>query len=747
MTAPQQLRLLSVADCALEPGEIGVDGYAGGGGWSTGFEWATGVPPAIAFNHDENAIAMHTANHPETEHHPEDAFAIIPRNLTRGRRVGWAHFSPDCTDFSRAKGGKPLRKKIRGLAWVVLTWAHQTAPRIISLENVSEFQGWGPLNRTGQRIKKRAGETFRAFVACLTTGLAADHPAWKEIREALVTNKRRKKVGISAQDFEEMVPALRRGLGYQVEWRVLNAADFGAPTSRKRLFILARRDGRPIRWPMPTHGPRGTQPYHTAAECIDWTIKTHSIFLSKAEARALGVKRPLVNATLRRVAAGVMKFVVNAKKPYLVRYHAERRPGETPRVESIDNPLPTQTVGNRFAVVEPHLVNLTHGARSESLDEPMLTITGAHRGEKALVAPIIARTAHGEEGKNGSKRWGHGAHEVGVPLPTVTGSNDFALIAPTLIQTSYGERQGQAPRVLDLQEPLGTVVAGGTKHSLVAALLSKGYGGHLTPGCAADAPIDTITTQDHHHLVEVELVPVIVSNYGESLGSSVEAPLPTVTAGGGGHSAIAAAHITKFRENSIGSSLDEPLPTVTSGAGSARPAGAAHALGVVGAHMTKFNGTSKDGASIDEPLHTVTTGGGRGGGHHGLAAVFLAKYYGEGGQWQGLDVPLHTVPTVDRFALVAAFLEKFVPGAKFPDGIVKITVDGETYAIYDIGIRMLVPRELATAQGFPKTYVLIGTKTQQVARIGNSLPPHYADALVSANLSPAGDGDAEEAAA
>lgn len=511
-----QLRILSLAPSSLLPGEIGVDLFAGGGGWSEGFMWATGVPPAIGVNHDEDAIAMHRANHPETEHYHEDVGAVDPLKATRGRPVGWLHLSPDCTHFSRAKGKKPRSQKIRALAWVAIPWAEAVKPRIISLENVAEFVTWGPLDADGHPIKSRAGETFREFVGKLES------------------------------------------LGYDVQWRVLNAADFGAPTSRKRLFLIARRDGRPIVWPTPTHG-KGRTPYRTAAECIDWSIPVPSIFLSKEEGRALGVKRPLADATLRRIAAGVVKFVLNDPHPFVV--------------------------------------NLTHGIRTESIDEPFRTITGAHRGEKAVVVP-------------------------------------------SLIQTGYGERKGQKPRALNIHKPLGTLVAGGQKHALVAAML-KHYGGVV--GTRLDQPIGTITARDHN--------------------------------------------------------------------------------AVLAAHLTKFYGTCKTGASTEDPMPTITASAGSG--HIGLVAAFLAKYYGNDKHGAAINQPLHTITVKDRL------------------GLVTVAIEGETFVIEDIGMRMLVPRELARGQGFTDDYILTGNKTQQVARIGNSVPPGLAKAIVAANTS----NDAQEAAA
>lgn len=906
----QQLRILGVHRSRLRPGEIGVDLFAGGGGYSEGYAWAVGQPPAVAVNHDANAIAMHTLNHPEAEHYLEDVFHVDPIPTVRGRLVGVLHGSPDCTHFSRAKGDVPKSKKIRGLAWAIVRWSSEVSPRIVSLENVEEFITWGPLCADGRPIKARAGETFKAFVAMISTGLAADHPAYDDMRFALVgdpgtrcdRHKSRRRMGcpnctrrdadyprMPIERYEALVARCIKGLGYDLAWRTLRACDYGSPTSRKRLYVVGRRDGDPIRWPVPTHGPRGTLPYRTAAECIDWLDEAGnsnlgvSIFATPEEARALGVKRPLADATLRRIAEGIRRYVLENLNPFLVPYHSARRESETPRTHPVDAPLPTQTVENRFAVVTPtmlsnntnnaphsaqepigaittggrhavvapiltpahshgwdrnggpstpadkplgtvvakdgkalvapqllhlshggvndvidkplrtitatpkggdnalvapQLLNITHGGRPEAIDEPFKTITAAHRGEKAVVAPILARTAHGEADKNGVKRRGRGAHPVDESLPTVTGSNDLAVIAPTLIQTSYGEREGQAPRVLDLHEPLGTVVAGGQKHALVETIMGHEaeaaafLNNHFTGNSGNDLqePLPTATAREHLTL-GVAHITKYYGDSGQQPGSKMDEPLSTITASD--HNALVAAHITKFNTGSVGASMEEPLPTITGGGGAARPAGAAHGLGVVAAHVithngqsigsnaeaplpvvtasggghqgvvathiTKFNGTSEHGAAIDEPLHTVTSGGEKGGGHHGVAAVHLEKFYGEGGQWHGAGEPMHTVTTKERIALVAAFLRRFniVTDDK---PYVMVTIGGETFVLYDIAMRMLQPRELARAQGFPDSYKLVGNKSQQVARIGNSVCPHVAQAIVRANL----DGEGEE---
>jgi len=451
--------------------EITVDLFAGGGGASTGIEQALGRPVDVAINHDPQAVSLHEANHPQTHHFVSDVFEVDPAAVTGGRPVGLLWASPDCKHFSKAKGGKPVSKKIRSLAWVVVKWARLVHPRVICLENVEEFQTWGPLAADGRPCPARRGITFRRWVRQL--------------------------------ELE----------GYAVQWRELRACDYGAPTTRRRLFLVARRDGRPIVWPAPTHGP-GRRPYRTAAECIDWSIPCPSIFERP---------RPLAEATLRRVAEGIRRFVIEAADPFIV---------------------------------------------------PLRGTSSSHKS----------------------------AHSIHYPLSTITGGGTHhALVAPTLVQMGYGEREGQAPRVPGLHKPLGTVVAGGGKFALVAAFLAKHYTGVV--GSDLRAPIGTITATDHHSLVQ----------------------------------------------------------------------------------------------------------------------AFLVKFYGQGGQWAGCDEPMHTIPTRDRMGLV--------------------TVAGERYRIADIGLRMLQPRELYRAQGFPEAYVIDRgadgrhlPKDAQVRMCGNSVSPPVAGALVRANV-------------
>jgi len=631
--------------------ELIVDNFAGGGGASTGIERAFGRAIDIAINHDGEALAMHAANHPQTAHYTEDVFAVHPGFVTRQQPIGLAWFSPDCKHHSKAKGGKPREQKIRGLAWVTLKWAVLQSPRCIGLENVEEFQDWGPLDDDGRPIKAEKGRTFRAFVAALSTGLAEGHPDEQEIFETL------------GADFP--LARLRAGLGYRVEWRVLRACDFGAPTIRKRLYLFARRDGLPIVWPTVTHGdPKSDAvragklaPWRTAAECIDWSIPCPSIFERK---------RPLKDATLRRIARGIMKFVVNSPAPFIVKF------SENSLGQAAAEPLHTVMAGApRFGVVEPFLVRTAHsdvsptgvkrwGAGEHCGGGPMPTVTTSQ--EFAWVAPTLVHLTH-----QGADR----AAEVKAPLATITGAHrgEQVLVGATLVQVGYSEREGQAPRVPGLDKPLGTVVAGGGKHALVAAFLAKHFTG--VTGTPVDVPAGTVTTSDHHSLVTAQLVGC-GGRAGQSRPRDVNEPAATITAKA--DTTLAVSHLVKLRNNQFGQDVRDPMPTITAGGGH---------VGEVRAFLTAYYGNEKDGADLREPMRTV--------------------------------------PTHDRFGLV--------------------TINGEDYVIADIGMRMLTPRELARAQGFPDSYVLDPvvngkplSKSAQVRMIGNSVCPDVAAALIRANF-------------
>lgn len=450
--------------------ELVIDNFAGGGGASTGIARAIGRSVDVAINHNRDALRMHELNHPETRHYCEDIRDVDPVEVCAGRPVGMVWFSPDCTHHSKAKGGKPRKKEIRGLAWVVLQWAKRVRPRVIFLENVEEFQDWCPLKK-GQPVKSRKGETFRLWLGHL------------------------------------------RALGYdKIEWKLLNACDYGAPTTRRRLFLVARCDGQPIVWPKPTHGRGpGLKPFHTAAECIDWSLPCPSIFLSKEEARALRVIRPLSENTMKRIAKGLKKYVLDNPEPFIISYYGQ----ESFRGQSLHEPLRTQTTENRFGLVAPTLVGIDN------------------------------------KGSGDSSTW-----PADGPLRTITTENRFAMVAPTLVQTGYGERAGQAPRALDINAPLGTVVAGGTKHALCAAWLAKHYGG--VTGHGVERPIGTVTTVDHHSLVSAFLTKF----YGTSNGADANKPVPTITASGN-HIGEVRAFLCKYYGAGAGQDINEPIHTIT----------------------------------------------------------------------------------------------------------------------------------------------------------------------------------------
>jgi len=454
--------------------EMIVDNFAGGGGASTGIERALGRCVDVAINHNPQAVAMHQANHPQTLHLQEDVFAVDPAAVTRGRPVGLAWFSPDCTHFSKAKGGKPRCKKIRGLAWVMAKWAATVRPRVMVLENVEEFTTWGPLLGDGTPCPKRKGNTFKSFVKRLLN------------------------------------------LGYAVEWRELRACNYGAPTIRKRLFLVARCDGRPIAWPAATHGDPAKpetkryklKPWRTAAECINWSLPCPSIFLTPEEARKVRAKRPLAEATQRRIARGIFKFVVGAKRPFIVRCaHGEVSPGGVKRwgsgVHSVEEPLPTLTGSKDCALVSPFVTECANGSspRVFAADEPLRTQCAEVKGGHfALVAAFLAKHFSGEQLH---------ASSAEAPLPTVTARDHNALVASHLTKF-YGTATGQ-----DLREPIHAITAqcAGGHHAEVRAFLIKyyGQGGQLS---SVNDPMHTVTVNDRMGLVTVDGHDYLIDDIG-----------------------------------------------------------------------------------------------------------------------------------------------------------------------------------------------------------------------------------------
>lgn len=478
---------------------------------------AIGRSVDIAINHDPNAVAMHTTNHPDTLHYCESVYEVRPKVATAGRRVGLAWFSPDCRHFSKAKGAKPVEKSIRGLAWIVLRWALDVDPRVMMLENVEEFKTWGPLLAAEMRPDpERVGETFQAFVGMLTTGIPANHPALAECCEFL-------NISLDSEDAARLV----KGLSYDLDYRELRASDLGTPTIRKRFFMVMRRDGQPIVWPEATHGdPKSPAvlagklaPWRTAAECIDWSIPAPSIF---------GRKKPLAKNTLRRIARGIQRFVINSAEPLIVKCNHTTTKGQYDcfRGQELGAPLQTITKKLGYALAVPTLAPFMAGnggseyqAKPRPLDKPAHTILKESRA--CVVAPVIARQFGASIG-----------HRADVPNATITagGGGKSQLVTPTLIQMGYGERSGQEPRVLQLGNPLGTVTAGGNKFATVSAFLAKHYGGNYTgAGVSLDEPAHSVTTVDHHAVVASHLVKLRGTCRD---GQRTDAPMPTLTAGG-----------------------------------------------------------------------------------------------------------------------------------------------------------------------------------------------------------------------
>lgn len=727
------------------PGELIIDNFAGGGGTSTGLERAFGRPVDIAINHDPEALAMHAINHPHTQHLCESVWEVDPIKVTGNQPLGLVWLSPDCKHFSKAKGGTPVAKHIRGLAWVGMRWVAKCKPRVMMLENVEEFTTWGPLlvgaDGTARPDPARKGQTFDSFVRQL------------------------------------------RAHGYAVEWTELRACDHATPTIRKRLFLIARRDGLPIQWPHATHGAPDSKavlagklaPYRTAAECIDFTLPANSIF---------GRKKELATNTQRRVAKGLWRHVLSSASPFIVNTANSKTTGRGPNAWTADEPLRTVTSSNGFAAVAPtitplrgtteahlgghdilaplstvaasgthhalvagHITKFNTGSIGTGLDEPLSTITaggtpkrpstgitqgmvGAHLvtahiqrdmgcsighaatsplgtttagggGKSALVAAHLTHlTHHGE-------RSGHSPAE---PLRTVTGAHrgEQALIGANLVTIGYGERPGQDARTQDIRGPLGTAVAGGVKQGVVAATLVDM--GHGEGQCG---------TKRFSHGVR-----------------NIVTPLNAITASGG-----TSALVTACLEQANGGFYD----------GDGRPA--------------------------DAPVSTITAAGS----NQRLITAYAVKYYSSGGQWQGLGEPMHTLPTKGRMGLVqvvqvsaesiapehrerarqcAQLLHTHLP-EQFPEpaDLVLMQHAGAWWALVDITLRMLKPRELFRAQGFPEDYVIHEipnpallfqngkqaahplevpriplTATAQVRMCGNSVCPPMAEALVRANF-------------
>lgn len=497
--------------------EIVVDFFCGGGGAGTGLEMGLGRPVTVAKNHSPAAISMHTANHPAARHFTTDVFEGDPDEECQGRAVGWFHMSPDCTHHSQAAGGQPRKREIRNLSWIGLKWAGMKKPRVISLENVKQILQWGPL------MAKRDKATGRVMKLDGTVAAVGERVPVQQ--QFLVPDPKRR--GITWRRFVHLL----EGMGYQVEWQIIKACDFGAPTSRERLFMIARCDGQPIVWPEPTHAKnpaKGQQKWRTAADCIDWSVPSKSIF---------GRKKELAAATLRRVAKGMKKFVLDNPQPFIV--PIANWSGEL--AQSAHEPLRTVTSwprGGSFAMASPVVLPATHQGADRVNDpgEPLPTVTAANRGELMMASPVMITAAHGQDRPDGVQRWGDGCKSSTVPIGTVTASGGHALATAFMAQANGGFNTTHAK---SMGEPMTTVTNTGSQQQLVTANLAT-----LRRNCVGrvmDEPVPTMTAgAEHHALVEYKLSPeheegalrvaaFLISYYGTENTSAADAPAPTVT--------------------------------------------------------------------------------------------------------------------------------------------------------------------------------------------------------------------------
>ncbi len=464
-------------------GELIVDNFAGGGGASTGIEIATGISVDIAINHDPEAIRMHRANHPNTRHYCESVWNVDPVKACNGHPVALAWFSPDCKHFSKAKGGKPKDKNIRGLAWVALRWAGTVRPRVIMLENVEEFKTWGPLNRHHRPVKSKQGQTFRKFVSQL----------------------------------EE--------LGYQVEYRELVAADYGTPTMRKRFFLIARCDGRPVIWPEPTHGPADSaqvkagllKPYVGAYTQLDFSLPCPSIFDTAEEIRekyGIRAQRPLAPKTMERIARGLKKFVLDNAEPFIVQVNHSG--AKSDYCKSANEPLSTVTGKHGFGIVEPYMVQI---------------------GQTGFAADR--------------------SKDIREPLTTIVSKNEHCLISPTLLQY-HSEKNGNEVRGQNIEDPIMTVDSS-NRYGLVTSFLQKYYdGGYRGAGDTLENPLPTVTSRDHNSICTAYLVQLI----NNCDGRDITEPIPTILAGGQ-HFGEVRAFLIKYYGLGTGQDIKDPLDTVT----------------------------------------------------------------------------------------------------------------------------------------------------------------------------------------
>lgn len=584
--------------------------------------------------------------------------------------MGLVWFSPDCTFFSKARGGKPVNKKIRGLVWVEIKWALAVRPRVMFTENVEEIQNWGPLLKDAKGNEypdpARKGETFQAFIKMLTTGIEPDHPGFLEACEFL-----------KIKPGSENAMWLAAGLGYQVEYRELRACDYGAPTIRNRFFLIARCDGRPIVWPAATHGDPISdevksgklKPWRTVSEVLDWTLPCPSIFDSRAAIKkryGLKANRPLADNTLKRVARGVDKFVINSAHPFIisVNHTSAKTDYDCFRGQGVAKPMQTITAHHGNGLITPCLaVNNMHNTGGAA-DEPLKTITTG--GHHMLVTPVM--TAIGQTGFSADR-----SYAPTEPMRTVVSKNEQCVVAPSLIQY-HAEQVKNEARGQPVDKPLATVDAS-PRYGLEAPLLAKYYG--QGTGQRVDSPAHTVTAKDREALTVAHVQKYYSGGY-TGCGSAMDQPLGTVTAED--HNAIEVTHVVKFKGEDLGQPPQSPLHTVTASWGE---------FGTVNSYIRKIE--------------------------------------------SGCDM--------QRWPLVRDLLNRYCGYHLADDEVVLICINGVECFIADIGLRMLTPRELYDASGFPADYVIerdyLGrkyTKAKQIARCGNAVPPPFAYALTLANV-------------
>lgn len=687
----------------LQPGEKVVDLFCGGGGWGAGAK-RLGIKTDYAVNHWDKAIETHKKNNPDCVHHQGDAWRAKPRKIVGKDIIGLLLASAACTTHSRARGSAPISKRVHMLGYCIIRWMKETKPRAVEVENVPEWVDWGPLIHksakggvhvwerrkigadkkvkwrtcTGPRFGTADGARFRR--RCEREGF--------DVRPVRIADPARK-----GKHFRAWWRAAER-LGYKLEMRILDAPDFGAGSRRKRLFIKCRRDGAPILWPAATHGPRGSglKPYKTAAECIDFSDLGTSIF---------DRSRPLKPKTLARICGGVDRHVLKDANPFLLR--VSRPEGGGWHIYPIDGPMPTQTARQDVAMATPVVTKLcqngSNGLNANRPDQPLGGQTTAQ--EYGLATPVVQLFRGDVAGLDPRQ-----------PLPTITAGNGpgrgagaahaLGVATPILATTGYGERKGQAPRVHQVSDLLGTVVNGAKQALVTPIMIGAGGSGYAGKPVRADQAMGTVKTDDRRALV----CPILAPQNTDVIGQRPDRPGPTITSKG--HQAIISPVLMHNTTGHSGARVDGSAPTVTTGG----------QTGLVAPLMTYYRHGGGQSSDVREPLGTVTAGGN----HALLVAALLMSFYSGGGQSSSLRGSMPAMTTLDRH------------------GLVVVTIGGEEMVIVDILFRMLRPHELAAAMGFPQDMWWPDSQRDTVKLIGNAVNPDTAEQLIASTF-PGGRSD------